>query len=304
MLLRRLPRESPQWRHRGWPSGCGPDDIASLASIGMVVPVVLNLSYSSKSMTVSSPKSNFDATSTSLTERAVSVWQHIQQAIASLWHGIVEAIASFWQSFLTQISYLWSRLSILVTDITAPLASAELWQLILYWLLLLVSLAGVVGAFIPALPGITLVFAAVVIWGLVNGFAGLSWALAVAIAAFILSVTVDYLAGIIGAQRVGASQWGQIGAIVGMVLGFLGLIPALPIGGPIFGILFGTVIGAFLGEFLHRRELTLSPRIKQSFRVGIAIVVGTVVGNILQGLLAFIAFVVFLFTSWSSVYGG
>lgn len=254
-------------------------------------------------MTVPTPNSELDSASDSWPDRLASVWNRIQEAFSSLWHGIVDAIASFWHSFITQSSFLWNRLSILFTDITAPLASADLWQLVLYWILILISVAGVIGAFVPALPGITLILASVVIWGLVKGFIGVSWALGVAIATLILSVTVDYLAGIIGAQRVGASQWGQTGAIVGMVLGFFGLIPALPIGGPIFGILIGTVLGAFVGEFLHRRELTIAPRIKQSFRVGIAIVVGTVVGNILQGILAFIAFVVFLVTSWSSVYG-
>ncbi|MGB3492992.1 MAG: DUF456 family protein [Elainellaceae cyanobacterium] len=255
-------------------------------------------------MTVSTPSSEVESVSSSFSDRMMSVWHQIQQAVSTVWHGFADAIASFWHSFLTQSSYLWTRLSILAINITAPLASADLWQLVLYWFLLLLSLAGVAGALVPALPGVILILASVVIWGLVKGFVGLTWALGVAIAAFILSVTVDYLAGIIGAQRVGASQWGQTGAIVGMVLGFFGLLPALPVGGPILGILFGTVIGAFVGEFLHRRELELLPRVKQSFRVGIAIVVGTVVGNILQGVLAFFAFVVFLFTSWSSVYGG
>lgn len=254
-------------------------------------------------MTTSTPNPPIEPTSISWSDRIVSTWHSIQQTISAIWHGIASAIASFWHGFLTQSSYLWTRLSILFTDITAPLASADLWQIGLYWFLLLLSLAGVVGAFVPALPGMTLILASVVIWGLVKGFIGLSWAVGVAIAALVLSVTVDYLAGIIGAQRVGASQWGQTGAIVGMVLGFFGLIPALPVGGPIFGILIGTVLGAFVGEFLHRRELQIIPRIKQSIRVGMAIVVGTVVGNILQGLLALIAFVVFLFTTWSSVYG-
>ncbi|MBD0337313.1 MAG: hypothetical protein ICV62_17645, partial [Cyanobacteria bacterium Co-bin13] len=35
--------------------------------------------------------------------------------------------------------------------------SAVLWQSVLYWALILVMLVGVAGAFIPALPGITLI---------------------------------------------------------------------------------------------------------------------------------------------------
>jgi len=78
----------------------------------------------------------------------------------------------------------------------------------------------------------------------------------------------------------------------------LGLLPLLPTGIPLLGLLVGTVVGAFIGEFLHRRELALWPRAQQSAKVGLAIVVGTLVGNLLQGLLALITLIVFMVTAW------
>ena len=187
--------------------------------------------------------------------------------------------------------------------VVAPAVGVPFWQPILYGLLLLIMLVGVIGAVIPTLPGISLVVGAVVVWGFVVGFSGLKWALGVAIMATVLSVLIDYLAGVLGAQRVGASSWGQIGAFIGMFLGLFGLLPLLPTGIPLLGLLLGTVIGAFIGEFLHRRELKLGQRITQSGKVGLAIVVGTLVGNVLQGILALIAFVVFVFTTWQGVVG-
>ncbi|MBE9139450.1 DUF456 family protein [Nodosilinea sp. LEGE 07088] len=178
------------------------------------------------------------------------------------------------------------------------MSAPAVWHPVLYWLLVLVMVCGVIGAVVPALPGITLIVGAIVVWGLVVGFAGLKWTLGVAIAALILSFAIDYLAGVLGAQRVGASQWGQVGAFIGMFLGLFGLLPLLPTGIPLLGILVGTVLGAFIGEFLHRRELKLWQRIKQSAKVGMAIVVGTLVGNILQGILALVSLVVFLVTTW------
>ena len=53
---------------------------------------------------------------------------------------------------------------------------------------------------------------------------------------------VDFLAGYIGAKQAGASKWGQIGAFVGLLLGFFGLLPTLPFGGPLLGILFGPLV--------------------------------------------------------------
>jgi uncharacterized protein YqgC (DUF456 family) len=183
-------------------------------------------------------------------------------------------------------------------QVPTALAPNQLWPLVVYWLLVLVMVVGVIGAVVPALPGITLIVGAIAVWGLVAGFAGLKWALGVAIAALLLSVAIDYLAGVLGAQRVGASSWGQIGAFIGMFFGLFGLLPLLPTGIPLLGLVVGTVLGAFIGEFLHRRELKLLQRIKQSTKVGLAIVVGTLVGNILQGILAFISLVVFLVTTW------
>lgn len=202
------------------------------------------------------------------------------------------------RSFTTWYSQAGHAAAEVLTHFSGAMASAVLWQSVLYWVLLLVMLLGVVGAFVPALPGIILIVGAVVVWGLVKGFAGLWVALGVAIAAFLLGVAIDYLSGIIGAQRVGASNWAQVGAVVGMILGVLGLLPALPVGGPLLGLIFGTVLGAFVGEFLHRRNLQLPQRVKQSFKVGVAILVGNLVGTLLQGLLAIIAMVVFVITTW------
>lgn len=243
----------------------------------------------------------------------VNSWQTFIHNIGDRWHQFLQFVSNRAHGVLNGIthwnSYLWAQLNqaqhqVLdsLATLTTSVAAADLWQIGLYWILIVVSIAGVIGAFVPALPGITLILVAVIIWGLVQGFAGLGWALGIAIAALLLSVAIDYLAGILGAQKVGASRWGQVGAVVGMVLGFFGLIPALPLGGPIFGILIGTILGAFVGEFLHRRELQLWPRIQQSFRVGIAIIVGTLIGNLLQGVLATIAFIVFLLASWGTVY--
>ncbi|MEM6251819.1 MAG: DUF456 family protein [Cyanobacteria bacterium P01_D01_bin.156] len=174
--------------------------------------------------------------------------------------------------------------------------------IILYWVLLLVMVAGIIGAFIPAFPGIGLIVIAIALWGAIAGFSqSIVIALAVAIAIFAITTAIDYLAGYLGAKKVGASHWGQIGAVMGMLLGLLGLLPALPIGGPIFGLLFGSMIGAFVGEMLHRRDLALAPRFKLGAKVSLAIVVSSLLGNIIAGVLSIIATGVFLVATWSTV---
>lgn len=171
-------------------------------------------------------------------------------------------------------------------------------MLILYWLLVALMIVGIMGAVIPGIPGTSLILIAIVIWGAVQGsLSSVSVPIIVAIAVLLLSIGIDFLASYWGAKRAGASQWGQIGAIVGLVLGILGLLPALPIGGPLLGILLGPLLGAIVGEYLYRREL------KVALKAGVGIVVGSLVGNLIQGLLASATVGVFLFTTWSQVAG-
>lgn len=174
---------------------------------------------------------------------------------------------------------------------------------ILYWVLVAVMLVGVIGAVVPGIPGATLIVIPVAIWGAINGFSGVWVPLAVAIAVLLLSIGIDFLATYWGAKQAGASQWGQTGAIVGLFIGVFGLLPALPFGGPLLGILIGPLLGAFIGEFLFRRELELTPRAKQSLKAGIGIIVGSLVGRLIQGALALVAVIVFLFSTWSQVFG-
>jgi uncharacterized protein YqgC (DUF456 family) len=172
---------------------------------------------------------------------------------------------------------------------------------VLYWLLLMVMAVGVVGAFVPALPGIGLILVAMLVWGLATGFSQVTTALIVAGVVLVLSLGIDYLATYIGTQRVGASLWGQIGAMVGLVLGALGLLPALPIGGPLLGMLLGSILGAFVGEFVYRRDLALGARLKLGWNVSLAIVVSSFIGNVIAGILALATLVVFVVTTWPPV---
>lgn len=174
--------------------------------------------------------------------------------------------------------------------------------IVLYWVLLIVMAAGIVGAFVPAFPGIGLIVAAIAIWGAIAGFSqSVLIALGIAIAIFLITTAIDYLAGYLGAKKVGASSWGQTGAVIGMLLGVLGLLPTLPVGGPIFGLFFGSMIGAFVGEMLHRRDLKLPERFKLGIKVSLAIVVSSLLGNVIAGVLSIVATVVFVVATWPAV---
>ena len=167
-----------------------------------------------------------------------------------------------------------------------------------YWLLITLMVVGVIGSVVPGIPGSSLILTSMIIWGILgSSFAAIKIPLLVTIVVLILSIAVDFLAGYLGAKKAGASKWGQIGAILGLILGFFGLLPTLPFGGPLLGILLGPLLGAIIAEFIYRRELW--PAVK----AGVGIIVGSVIGNLIQGVLAIAAVVVFIVTTWPQVYG-
>ncbi|MGK7938196.1 MAG: DUF456 domain-containing protein [Xenococcaceae cyanobacterium] len=172
---------------------------------------------------------------------------------------------------------------------------------ILYWIVIALMIIGVIGAIIPGLPGSSIILAAILIWSIATGFNGIGWPLILIFIVLILSALVEYLALYWGVQKADASKWSTYGAIAGMALGFLGLLPALPLGGPLIGILFGAIVGAFLGEYLYRNNLKLDERIRQAGKVSLSIVVASLIGNIIEAFLAALAVIIFIVSTWPPV---
>ena len=175
---------------------------------------------------------------------------------------------------------------------------------ILYWVLLAVMLVGVVGAVLPGVPGPSLILVAILVWCWVTKFAIPLLPLGLIFVALILSAAVEWLGTYWGAKQVGASKWSQLGMFAGMAVGFLGLLPALPIGGPIAGVLGGGLLGGFIGEYLYQRELPLGERLKIAGKVSLAIGLGALIGNLVEVVLAIAAVGIFIWSTWSSVMWG
>jgi uncharacterized protein len=175
-----------------------------------------------------------------------------------------------------------------------PAAFSHWAPTVVYWVLLVVMLLGIAGAVIPAVPGPTLIVGAIALSGVIYGWSNVLVPLIVALA-------IEYLAGVLGGQKAGASHWGQIGSMVGLGLGFFGMLPALPVGGPLVGIFFGPFIGAVGGEILYLlkdNQLPFLDLFVKALRAGVGIVVGSVIGLVMQGLLCLGAVLVFVFSTY------
>jgi uncharacterized protein YqgC (DUF456 family) len=153
-------------------------------------------------------------------------------------------------------------------------------------LLILVGLAGVI---LPALPGLPLVFAGMLLAAWVGGFAQIGTGTLVVLGALtLLSMLVDFWAAALGAKRVGASRLALLGALLGTVAGvFLGPV----------GLFVGPFVGALLGQLLHGRSLA-GAKLGHAARVGIGTWIGIVFGIALKLMLAFAMLGLFAWSWW------
>jgi uncharacterized protein YqgC (DUF456 family) len=146
-------------------------------------------------------------------------------------------------------------------------------QFLYYALAVILVLVGIGGVILPALPGLPLVFAGMLLAAWAGDFQQIGWFPLVVLGLMtLLSVAVDFFATMVGAKRVGASRKALVGAVVGT---FAGLFF-----GPI-GLFVGPFVGALLGELWHGRQLG------QATKVGLGTWLGIVLGIVLKLGLAF-----------------
>lgn len=139
---------------------------------------------------------------------------------------------------------------------------------------------GIAGTVLPALPGPVFVLAGVVLAAWIDDFTRVG---AVAITTVtvlaLLAWLLDYVAGLLGARRVGASRQALTGAAIGTVAGlFFGFV----------GVLFMPLVGAAIGEYLARRDQM------HALRVGVATWIGIMAGLAGKVVIVFMMIGVFL----------
>jgi uncharacterized protein YqgC (DUF456 family) len=174
---------------------------------------------------------------------------------------------------------------------------------LLWWGALVVQLLAVPGTLLPVLPGLALLPLGALLWVWAVGWAAGWPVLAFAGLILLLGWGADALGLVLGAARMQATRWAYIGSGVGLVVGLLGLLPALPVGGPLLGALVGPLLGASIGELLSA-PTSLGPfgllRLRRSLLVGLAVVAGMLVSRLAQFLLSLVGIAGFLILSTRS----
>lgn len=141
-------------------------------------------------------------------------------------------------------------------------------NIVLYVVAAILIVAGLLGALIPALPGIPLIFGGIWLIAAVDDYRhiGMWWLLVIALIGAI-GMAIDAIAGVLGAQRVGASRQAIAGALLGTVVGIFFGLP---------GLLLGPFVGAVFGELIAGNSAL------RSAQVGVGTWIGMIFGTLFK----------------------
>jgi len=142
-----------------------------------------------------------------------------------------------------------------------------------FFLLLAVGLI----AIIFTLPGNFIIFGGALLYAILTDFSKIGWRLLLTLGLMATaSELFEYVLGVVGAKRWGASKWGIIGALIGAIIGSIVLAPLF------FGIgaLIGLFAGAFLGAYIVELMRGISP--DKAFRAGLGALVGRIGATFLK----------------------
>ncbi|RZS99739.1 DUF456 domain-containing protein [Aquimarina brevivitae] len=106
----------------------------------------------------------------------------------------------------------------------------------------LFCLLGIVGSFLPILPGPLTAWIGFLVLHLTKAVP-MNWTfLGITLAVAIIVWVLDYVVPAMGTKRFGGTKYGAIGATLGLIVGIIAPIP--------LGIIIGPFVGAFIGEML------------------------------------------------------
>ncbi|KDN55032.1 DUF456 domain-containing protein [Flavobacterium seoulense] len=156
-------------------------------------------------------------------------------------------------------------------------------------LLLILGLAcmliGVVGSFLPVLPGIGLCWLGILFLYLTSVVPVNYWVLGITFLVVVIFFIANYILPAKGTQRFGGSKAGIWGTNIGLVIGLLTPIP--------FGFVIGPFLGALIGELVFDAK-----NAQQAIRAATGSVIGILASAFIQFMLCIIYFGIFISIVW------
>tara|TARA_B100001063_G_C16717652_1_gene531672 strand:+ start:762 stop:1298 length:537 start_codon:yes stop_codon:yes gene_type:complete len=146
-------------------------------------------------------------------------------------------------------------------------------------------LLGVLGSFLPVLPGVPLSWIGLLIFYLIPGVGMNYWFLGITLVVAVLFYILNLIIPAMGTKKFGGSRKGMIGATIGLVIGIFAPIP--------FAILIFPFIGAFVGEIINKSDS------RTAGKAAFGSFLGLLASSFMEFIVTFAFLILFLYQFWS-----
>ena len=147
-------------------------------------------------------------------------------------------------------------------------------------------LIGILGSFLPVLPGTPLSWIGLLLLVLTKAVPDDWWFLGITLGIALLVFALDYIIPAVGTKKFGGSTAGMIGTSIGLLVAII--FPVLGI----FGIVIWPFVGALVGEFINKADQ------KTAFKAAFGSFFGFLTGTFLKFLLTVIYLGLFIAKAW------
>lgn len=145
-------------------------------------------------------------------------------------------------------------------------------------------LVGILGSFLPVLPGVPVSWLGLLVLHLAPSVPMNYWFLGITFIVAALIYALNWIIPAIGTKRFGGSRSGMIGATIGMVVGIIAPVP--------FGIIIGPFIGAFIGEVINKSDR------RSALKAAFGSFIGFLASSFMEFIVAFGFMLLFVWKVW------
>ncbi|MGB5555662.1 MAG: DUF456 domain-containing protein [Flavobacteriaceae bacterium] len=147
-------------------------------------------------------------------------------------------------------------------------------------------LIGILGSFLPVLPGPPISWLGLLLLYLTKAVPDDWWVLGITAAIALIVFGLDYVIPAMGTKKFGGTKYGVIGTTLGLLIALF-----FPVLGP-FGIIVWPFVGALVGELLNKADK------KTATKAAFGSFLGFLTGTFLKFLVAAIYLGIFISTAW------
>jgi len=144
---------------------------------------------------------------------------------------------------------------------------------------------GILGSFLPVLPGPGLSWAGILLLYFTEAVPTNYWILGITLVLTIAILILDYVIPAQGTKKFGGSKYGIWGTNIGLIVGIFAPIP--------LGFIIGPFVGAFVGELIYN-----STDHKRAFKAATGSFIGFLASSFMKFVVCMVYFGLFVWIAW------